>query len=332
MKLGWSACSFILLASAVVTAGCTRPSGEAAATSDAAAASSRSSNAGARGNATAAEVAEEARGKVRCPARVKSAARASNAPVDDVVGVRPGMTYEEAVNVVLCTHDLMVTQTDTSRRFNIETYGQTVRQGFSARFAAPRVQKTPKQIMQELQDESLARSGNAVREDMKPGQSKWYVSTMGMPGQERVIAAAREEWFEEGRNPPMTSVEQALLKKYGTPTRKQQSGSSRLLTWAYDPFGRLVTETSPLFSQCHGNADPDAGTNFSPDCGVVIAAAVHAMPENPGLGRSLQVSVLDQAHGYEALTATEQALQQMQSDHQAKQVAEATKNADVPEL
>jgi hypothetical protein len=287
---------------------------------------------GALTSATAAEVAKEGRDKIRCPAKIKSPSRPRDAPVDDVVGVRPGMTYEEAANVVMCTHDLLVAHADTSRRFNIETHGQTIRQGFSARFAEPRVERTSKQIMQDMQADFMARSGNAARQDMKPGQSKWYVSTMGMPGQERVIAAAREEWFEEGRNPTMAGVEQALLKKYGTPTRNQQSGDSKLLTWAHDPFGRLVTETSPLFHQCHGNADPDAGTNFSPDCGIVVAAAVHPTPENPGLGRYLQVSVLDQSNGYEALMATEQALQQMESDRKAKEIAAAAKNADAPEL
>ena len=282
--------------------------------------------------ATAAEVAAEARGKIRCPAKIKSASRDPKAPVDDVVGVRPGMTFEEAASVVMCTNDLMVVTADTSRRFNIQTYGQTIRQGFSARFAEPRVQKTSKQIMQEMQADFTARSGNAIREDMKPGQSKWYVSTMGMPGQERVIGAAREEWFEEGRNPTMDSVEQALLKKYGTPTQSQKTGGQTLLRWAYDPFGRLVTETSPLFHQCRGTADPDGGTNFSPDCGIVVAAAVYPTRENPGLGRYLQVGVLDQANGYEALTGTEQALQQLESNRKAKEIADAAKNADAPQL
>src|ERR1700754_2411887 len=65
------------------------------------------------GNASAEEVAEEMRGSVHCPAKVKSAARDAKAPVDDVLGVRPGMTYEEAANVVLCAHDLMVVQPDS---------------------------------------------------------------------------------------------------------------------------------------------------------------------------------------------------------------------------
>jgi len=286
----------------------------------------------AAGSTSAEEVAEEARSKLRCPAKIKMPARANGAPVDDVVGVRPGMSYDEATNVVLCTHDLLVAQPDTSRRFNINTYGQTLRQGFSARFAEPRVQRTSKQIMEDMQRDFMARSNNAVRQDMKPGQSKWYVSTMGTPGEERVIAVAREEWFEEGSNPTLDSVEQALIQKYGTPTRTVPAGQGRQLTWAYDPFGRPVTETSPLYDKCYGTADPDGGTNFSPDCGIVVAAQVQALRENPGLSQFLQVGVVDQANGYEAITGTEQALQQLDEQRKAQELEAASKNAKKPKL
>ncbi len=284
------------------------------------------------GNASAEEVAREARGSVRCPARIETKPRDPKAPVDDVLGVRPGMSYEEAANVVMCTHDLMVVQPD-GRGFRIQTYGVTLRQGFGARVAQPRVEKTSKQIMQELQDSALGRSGNRVNEDMKPGDSKWHVGTIGLPGQERVINVAREEWFAEGRNPTSESVEQALIKKYGKPTRKQPPASgNRYLSWAYDPLGRPITETSPLFYMCSGVADPDGGANFSPDCGEVIVAQIFPMPDNPQLSRFFQVGVVDQAGGYEALEATERALQQMDAARKAQQVQEAAKNADAPNL
>lgn len=279
-----------------------------------------------KGNKSAEEVAEEARGKVRCPAKISSPDRASGAPVDDIVGVRPGITFDEAANVVLCTSDLMVVQTDTSQRFNIQTYGQNVRQGFSARFAEPYVVKDSRQYMKEMSDEFMARSGNAVRRDMKPGQSKWYVGTMGLPGQERVINAAREEWYEEGRNPPMDGVEQALIKKYGTPTRVQKN-ATRYMTWAYDPAGRPLND-----NRCAGTADPDGGTSFLPDCGVVITAMIHPLQSNPDLSQSLQLGIVDQAGGYTLITGTEEGLKQADAQRRAKEVQAASKNADAPQL
>ena len=89
----------------------------------------------AKTTATAEEVAEEARDDVDCPADINTPAPPTGAPVDDVVGVRPGLTWEEAANVVMCTNDLLVVKADTTRGFQMQTYGQNIRQGFNARFA-----------------------------------------------------------------------------------------------------------------------------------------------------------------------------------------------------
>jgi len=283
-------------------------------------------------NASAAEVAKEARGKVSCPAKIQTAARAPDAPVDDVVGVRPGLTYDEAANLILCSDELMVVALNNRRHFNIQTYSQEVRQGMSGRTAKERVQKTSQQIMQEMQNNAMARANNAVVRDLQPGEAKWHVGTMGLPGQERVIQVAREEWFAADRKPPLASVQQALLDKYGTPTGTNERGRGHAITWAYDPFGRLITETSPLFGRCTGNPDPDAGVNLSPDCGIVVTAAVYPPRDNPELAEYMQVSVVDQANGYELITTTEQELQRMENDRRAKEVEDAAQNADKPML
>jgi hypothetical protein len=185
--------------------------------------------------------------------------------------------------------------------------------------------------MKEMQNDMFARSGNAVREDMKPGQAKWFVGTMGLPDQERVISVAREEWFEEGRNPTLASVEEALIKKYGTPSRAQ-TGGQRWLTWIYDPFGRIATETSPLSNTCGGNNQPGGGENYSPDCGLVVSAMIFPLRENPALARYFQVGVVDQAGGYERITSTEQALQQHEAQRRADEVKDAAKHAAKPQL
>lgn len=286
--------------------------------------------ASAAGDASAEQVAKEARGDLKCPADVPP--KPAEQPVDDVVGVRPGMSWEQAANVVMCSNPLLVVTPETGRGFDLQTFGQTVRQGFSARFAEPRVQKTGQQIAREMEQEALYRSENAARHDTKPGQTKWFVGTMGMPGQERVISAAREEWFAEGKNPTVESVSQALIGKYGTPTHKLDQSGDRQLRWAYDPRGRLITETSPLYGVCQGTANPDGGVNLSADCGVVVAAVINTLRDNPELSQSMQVGVVDQAGGYSALAATEQGLQAMDAQRRAEQVQDAAKNAQAPQL
>jgi hypothetical protein len=278
---------------------------------------------------SAEEVAEEKRGDVDCPADIDTPDRAEGAPVDDVVGVRPGLSYDEAKNVVLCSHEMLVLE-EGSRGFNIQTYGQTLRQGFTAKFAER--EKTADEVRKEMEQGWMDRAGNAVVRDMGPGQAKWYVATMGLPEQERVIAVAREEWFAEGKNPTATSVADALVKKYGPPSRSFETESQRRIDWIYDPRGRPVGETSPLYQSCMGISNPDGGTNFSPDCGLVVQAMVMTLPSNRQLAESMQVGVIDQANGYQAIVSTEQALQAGDQARKAREVEAAAENADAPQL
>jgi hypothetical protein len=69
-------------------------------------------------NASAEAVAKQARAGLSCPAKIATAARAANEPVDDVLGVRPGLSYEEALNAVLCTHELLVATPPNNRGFD----------------------------------------------------------------------------------------------------------------------------------------------------------------------------------------------------------------------
>ena len=270
-----------------------------------------------------------------CPPKIASPARAEKAPVDDVVGVRPGLTYEEAVNAVLCSHPLLVAGPATGRGFDLKApQATTVRQGFVARPAEPRVVRTSKQILQEMQRDTIARGGNALREDLEPGQMKWYVATMGVRGQERVLSVAREERFAADRSPTIESVAAALLKKYGPATLDQRASSTRLplLRWAYDPLGRPIAETSPLAGRCTGSSDPDGAVNLSPDCGIVVQAMLIPQKANPELVDRMQVGVVDQAGGYRAITATEQALGQVDQQRRAQEVEKAAKNSKAPTL
>ena len=162
--------SWVIAVMAFVLVACDKPNEARPAAPAAPAAKAKPAGQGA---ATAEQVAKDTRADVRCPAKTKSAARAADAPVDDVLGVRPGMGYDEALNTVLCSHDLLVPQLDASRGFNLKTQGQKLRHGFGARFAEPRVEWNAKRAQAEMMDNALARSGNAARDDMKPGQAKF---------------------------------------------------------------------------------------------------------------------------------------------------------------
>ncbi len=285
------------------------------------------------GNASAEQVAKEMRGKVACPAKITTPV-AAGAPVIDIVGIRPGLTYEEAANVVLCDNPMLVVEAQTASWSESNTYGQKIRQGFNARFAKARITKTSKQIKQGLQDNSLAPGSNRVTEDMNPGEVQYTVATMGVPGQERVISGARAERFGEGKNPTVDSVTQALTGKYGPATATARNGSSHWLRyqWVYDPAGLKVVETSPLYRKCSGVARPNDLANLRTECGVVVAAFIVWMPDNPGLASRLQVAVVDFPKGYLAFKSTEEELRKDDNARKLKELQEANKNAAKPKL
>ena len=294
-------------------------------TSTAGTGGAQSAKAAPAGAATAAQVAKEMRGNVRCPAKASTQPPAG-APVNDVTGIRPGMSWDEAANFVMCDNPLMVV-TENSRTFNINTNGQHIRQGFDGTFAQPRVVKNSQQILEDMRKAEMLRSENAYVAPLQPGQSRYGVTTMGMPGQERVISVAREEYFADGKQPTMDSVKQALISKYGPPTF-EKDGDRTYFSWGFDPAGNRVPPGSQLSSSCSMNTPtPDSAVHLSSDCGVIVGAVIDALPNNPGLAHDLDVMSQNGAQGMAALKAVADFYQNADNARQANEIKNASKNA-----
>lgn len=274
------------------------------------------------------EAMAEAADTPDCPAELP--AMAPGAPIQDIKGVRAGLTWDEAANAVRCDNAQLVVAETKMRTYRINTYGQPVRQGFTAEFAKP--QQTPQEILEEMQENSLRRSGGARIDPLGPGQVRWYVGTMGLPGKERVLNAAREEYYPADKQPSVQSVEAALTKKYGQPSSRQDSDDWSILHWTFDPTGRPLSEASPVFFTCRGGASPDDSTSFSPDCGVSVNARVDKARGNPGLAKSLAVSTSNGAAGYRALEDSERSLMGVDQNRQAEELKQADQNAAEVEL
>ncbi len=301
------------LVAGVTLAGCQKPAADGGA-----------AEAGAGASATSA--ADKKAPAVHCPAKIRTAARPAGAPVDDVVGVRPGLTYDEAANLVQC-EDKGLDVKPTTTGFDLETYGQRLRQGFDAKPREP--ERSSEEILKKMHDDALARGSNRVVDPLKPGEQLFYVSTIGPPDEDRVIGVWREQWFAEGRNPPLGSVRQALTQKYGAPTLDENGE----LYWIYDPMGRQVGRDSPSVNLCRGRirATPN-GFSLNPDCGLTIAARIVPMKTNADLARSLEIGIADQAKGYAAIESTEKALASADAQRRAQELQRANQNADAPKL
>jgi hypothetical protein len=283
------------------------------------------------GAASAEQVAKEMRGSVRCPAKASTQPPAG-APVDDVTGIRPGMSWDEAANFVLCDNPLMVVAENSSRNFGINTYDQHIRQGFDGTFAQPRVVKNSQQILDDIRKAEVLRSENAYIAPLQPGQSRYFVSTMGLPGKEQVLSVAREEYYADGKQPTMDSVKQALIGKYGLPTF-EKDGDRTYFSWDFDPAGNRVPQGSQLSSSCSMNTPtPDSAVHLSSDCGVTVGAVIDALPSNPGLAHDLDVMSQDGAQGMVALKAVADYFQKGDEARRAKELNNASKNAGSPKL
>lgn len=322
-KSVWVTCALAVLSLAACGSGDT----DAAETGEA-----PSAKAAPSGEASAEQVAKEMRGKVKCPARVTTA-RPAGAAVDDVVGLRPGMTWDEAANLVMCDRPLIVVVENSARRFDVNTYGQHVRQGFDAKFAEPRVVKTSREVLKDMQDEAMRRGMNTYVAPLEPGQVRYYVSSMGLPGEERVVSVAREEYFAEGKLPTVESVKEALVAKYGEPSQMEGGGSMpSLMYWQYDPAGARIDRSSHRLIACRISVSPDAGTSLSTECGVTVGAQIMGSRDNAGLAHSLAVSSQNGADGYALLQRTTDALRMADDARKAKELNAAAKGADAPKL
>lgn len=276
---------------------------------------------------SAVEVAKAARGSLRCPVGTTLPARAQDRPVDDLMGIRPGMAYDEAANAILCTDELLVVGANERRGFDIRSHGTRLRQGFEIRPAQADAPMTQDAMMARMREQDRQRNNFVRVRDVPPGHSKWAVGTMGLQGQETVINVIREQWFESDRLPSATNVERALVEKYGSPSVRREYDGTTLL-WAFDTLGRPVTETSRLHGQCELDHRIDGMLKLKADCGLTIAAKLNPPRDNELLVEFLEIHIVDQAKAFAAIERTERDLLALSEARKASELERAGEQAD----
>lgn len=261
------------------------------------------------------QIAEEVRDNLDCPAEIVTK-RAEGSPIDDIQGVRPGLTFDEAHNLVLCLDEKYVSRPgEISYSLNTYVYSDKMRKGFIADF------KDRGYIHDSDGQEVRDSDGEYKRESVVP---IWDVITLGLPNEERVISVRRTEDFYNNK-PTTESTKQALTNKYGKPAAvkvDEYSGEIRLY-WAYDTFDRPITETSPLYRECATNFD----TSLGKKCGVQIVAVVSAEQENKNLVRALEISIIDSAKGSDFLDQTQRKFDELDAKRRAEELKDAEKNS-----
>lgn len=132
----------------------------------------------------------------------------------------------------------------------------------------------------------------------------------------------------------MTSLKEALVRKYGTPDMVRSDGDGTMhLVWLHDPQGKAIARNSPLAERCDSSiATMDSSINVNPDCGISVFAQLRALRGTPALVDFMVVRVVDSAGGYHSVVQTEKQLQQQDQQRQQQAVEAASKDVKAPAL
>lgn len=261
-------------------------------------------------------------GKLKCPAKV---GKGLDGP--DIIGVKLGMSRDEALNVVRC-------------------HAEDAYIAFEDRWFDPYSFKTH-QLKLEKQV-FVAQSGETSPCDYSSfngmqkcglGQRAWdfvsekiKVATPGVPGEEKVVGVWRTQTYKEGETPAVETVVAALTKKYGPYQRRvvdpvnNNLWSNRIeIAWVSGVDGEPMSEANPIFLNCAVNvrARVDDGQVWQDGCGLNIAVTLLTPRANPDVVGEFSVGMMNQS----SLYAYQEEMQLRLDDIEAKRRSDELENA-----
>lgn len=285
------------------------------------------------GGTDAAAVTQAARQEDRpapsrsCPPQLASEPRAEGAPVDDIVGIRPGMGFDDVVRILECRDDVSVVE--TAEKWNLQqTYGFPLRQVVRASNGA---ECTGREIAGDMGSvgRQTCNDGGYRFKPLKGITREFDVVFTGMPGEEKVGALWRRNEYAEGEQPTIDSLAQSLADKYGAPhvTEKDRQGRTHL-TWLQDLLGRPISQASADFNTCKSmsfNASFAASHAWRSNCGLTIKVAIAPVHGNELLAREMNMGLMHQKTFYEAGQTFERDLAAAYETRKQQEAAEAAK-------
>jgi hypothetical protein len=235
-----------LAAPILMLAGC--GAGEPAAQADAAATASQSGEPGAQ--AAAAK-------KSDC-ARVRPQAAPAGQPADDVLGLRVGMSLEDARKILACANPI---------------YAFSEQQGQWYRNGKPPMRRVVLQADGGLDDVT--------------------VDFAGPEGAERAVRLVRTMEYAQGSERPFDLIKSTIEKKYGALDTLEGYGTSAgAAVYAVD--GQRLGAANTDYSQCIRNAGDYATSSPTlSNCGLVVKYRIQPAQGDEALARSFNVVVFD---------------------------------------
>lgn len=241
-----------------------------------------------------------------CPPTLSAGAARQGGPVDDIVGLRPGMTYDDVVAVLECRDDITAFQ--TAEMWSIrQNFGFPTRQLLRASNGVPctEADRTPRAGGTRVECDT---GGNRF-EPLKNISEEFIVLFTGMPGEEIARAVWRRSVFPEDGYPANASLVEALTQKYGAPLIQESEmnyyntaprpGAALNLSWPYDRGGKMFSRDQAVtFNRdCANGMKPWFGAShtWNSGCGLTIRAELMPVEGSRLMARSMDVLVVDQA-------------------------------------
>ena len=241
--------------------------------------------------------------RAACPASPSTDPRAG--PPDDIVGLRPGMSYDDVVAVLECRNDIRVIK--VAPMFNIqENYGIPTRQLVRGSNGIPCSER-------EARGERCSTLGRF--EPLRDASEEYIVAFTGMPGEEIARAVWRRSVYT-GDDQAISVLTEALNSKYGVPQLQATGNHSRIntvrgratnLVWLYDKDGSALPPPTSQFSNAalnwetciNGPSPAFAGRHgWSSGCHLTIRAEILPKDANGLLAGELNMVVMNQRDFY----------------------------------
>ncbi|PWG62718.1 hypothetical protein [Sediminicurvatus halobius] len=230
-----------------------------------------------------------------CPPPAVLPPRAEGAPVDDILGLRPGMGFVEVRDRILCRGS--TPHLETAALWNVrQNYGLSTRQLLRATNGEPCTTQAA-----DCDDGGRFTPRRDLTEEI-------VVLFTGMPEAERAHAIWRRTRFPAEASPSVASLVEALSEKYGAPHfQETESGmyntsprrGSTTLSWVYDPRNRAVPreQAAGFRRNCLNGPKPYFATRHSWNggCGLTVRAEILPVPGSELVASGLDVVVFHQS-------------------------------------
>jgi hypothetical protein len=234
----------------------------------------------------------------QCPHVPAHGAPPTGTPVDDVAGLRPGMSFEDVEAVIECGGE--VGHFDVKESWARKNHGLATRQLLRAADGAA----CPAELR--VQGGKGCDDGGYGFAPLQAVTREVIVAFAGMPGKERAGIIWRRMAFPEGSFPTVASLQEALVQKYGPPhllaTQENYYSlghrrGTTVLSWVHDARQRPIARgDSARRSRCVNGPRPtfQRRMSWNGSCGLTVRAEIVPAPGNAILARELNVVVVDQ--------------------------------------